>query len=74
MSNGDDGNSNNDPALMTLGGQSLIQNTIIWDNYSGGETIYYDNELRVEYSIIEGLNCYGKDWTRNCKLVVSCGI
>ena len=56
MSNGDDGNSNNDPALMTLGGQSLIQNTIIWDNYSGGETIYYDNELRVEYSIIEGLN------------------
>ena len=56
MSNGDDGNSNNDPALMTLGGQSLIQNTIIWDSYPGGETIYYDNELRVEYSIIEGLN------------------
>ena len=56
MSNGDDGNSNNDPALMKLDGPSLIQNTIIWDSYPGGETIYYDNELRVEYSIIEGLN------------------
>ena len=45
ISNGDDGNSGNDPALMKLDAPCSIQNTIIWDNYPGSETIYYENEL-----------------------------